>query len=413
MIRCICAEVVQVQDSIKVTANGMQLKDEYIKYDKDGNELSRIRKPKHEIALLRACKSIRFIAVPVFYHVNLFEITLNHFDAAAVQSWWHRARDIRASAGGNPLKFAWADEDVKNIKDRLGDYDVLAPELREWLATETDYGDLRLNFTMKRRTKIDTHLIIQRAITFNLTDSEPSWGDLEEWLRLWHSNQLPGFCGPFIEDVAMTPMLQAVANVFESVGALRDESWSTVQKLLPGLRKFVEGVDERWAEATKNADGNGEDKQVEDTAPPGCAAPDVEAGVAEEEEEGGRFTRSPAPTGHVVDLGDDEDEDDDPDDGDDEFEFAEPPASTQYYDAKQAQTQQEPREALRFTPTHRPTFRLMPTQRPFGTASALRPLGANRASSAAGTTTARRSSGLPPPSRQYITTPTEPDTDSE
>lgn len=395
MLRRICAEALQVEGPIKVTAKGMLLENEYIKYDKEGYELSRIQKPKHEIALLQACKDIRSIAVPVFYHVNLFEITLSHFDAATVQSWWNRAQGVRAVIGKERLEIAWADDEVKNIKDRLGDFDVLAPGLREWLATESSCGDMLLNFTMKRRTDFDTKPIPQRAITFNLTDSEPSWDNLEEWLRLWHGGQLPGFCGPFIEGVTMTPMLQAVANVFESVGGLRDETWGTVKKLLPGLRKFLEGVDKRWAEAVVVEEGTEEEGQMANTAPPGCAGPEVEGGLAEgDEEDGSQSAGTPAPTGRVVDLDDDDNED---------FDFDDPSPSTQYYDTKQAQTQQEPREASRYTPMHRPAFRRTLEPRPSGVAAGSHTLTSALATSTSDTSTATRPSGLPPPPRKRIT----------
>ena len=203
-----------------------------------------------EPALLQTCHALREIYRPVFYKENRFVVHVEQYGIHAVLPWLDRHGILAFTTSDSSVLDAQPEEEfqvavapaisdtseISNVEEVDGDF---------WEKAVRILGQRWETLSTQASTPPPSHA---RGDCIIRTDGVPNWMNLVSWLQLSHSGHVValmrgGASGMEEGEGGEAPPILAA---FEMVMSLGDESWATVEKILPGIRSMLVAVDARW-----------------------------------------------------------------------------------------------------------------------------------------------------------------------
>jgi hypothetical protein len=179
-----------------------------------------------EPGLLRVCKDVHAIALPLFYRETSFQCKADNFNVMALQPWVYKRQLV--------MKPSIDLTDGMHIGDELW-----AQKSKEWQCSRQ--GQMVANMLNKISTREDVGLPAP-TILFWAIDNNPCWANLVDWLKLYHAKKIEGY--EFRGRVE--PEHVVLKSVFGMVRALRGQSWSVVENVLNEASSALTAVDHGW-----------------------------------------------------------------------------------------------------------------------------------------------------------------------
>ncbi|SMR58092.1 unnamed protein product [Zymoseptoria tritici ST99CH_3D1] len=198
------------------------------------------REAGHDLALLRACRTIRKEAMPLYYVVNSFEVKVENFNASKLLPWYEQAIIHRGNAVAIPIVLAGGEEDCTNWWAMEKNKDLV----ESGFAKEQQLQLKRLKpFKGISTTAQASRGDIKLAVTYS-----PNWINLKEWLHLYHEGKLPNLMKWDIKGSKEEELLEGVVGAFNMMESFIDSKWETAEKALAGIRGYLVRDDKRWAQ---------------------------------------------------------------------------------------------------------------------------------------------------------------------
>ncbi|KAI7491005.1 hypothetical protein KC351_g229 [Hortaea werneckii] len=204
-----------------------------------------------EPALLRTCHALREIYRPVFYKENRFVVPVEQYGIHAVLPWLDRHGVLAFTTTDSSVVDAQPEEEFQvavapAVSDSSEMSNVEEVDADFWEKAVRILGQRWETLTTQASTAPPSHA---RGDCTIRADGVPDWMNLVSWLQLAHSGHVValmrgGASGEEEggEGAEAPPILAA----FEMVMSLGDESWETVEKILPGIRSMLVAGDARW-----------------------------------------------------------------------------------------------------------------------------------------------------------------------
>ncbi|KAI7561122.1 hypothetical protein KC317_g9274 [Hortaea werneckii] len=204
-----------------------------------------------EPALLQTCHALREIFRPVFYKENRFVVHVEQYGIHAVLPWLDRHGILAFTTTDSSVLDAQPEEDFQvAVAPAISD----TSEISNVEEVDGDFWEKAVRILGQRWESLTTQVSKappshSRGDCIIRTDGVPNWMNLVSWLQLSHSGHvvalMRGGAGDMQEEEQgeeAPPILAA----FEMVMSLGDESWATVEKILPGIRSILVAGDARW-----------------------------------------------------------------------------------------------------------------------------------------------------------------------
>ncbi|KAI6811921.1 hypothetical protein KC348_g12280 [Hortaea werneckii] len=204
-----------------------------------------------EPALLRTCHALREIYRPVFYKENRFVVHVEQYGIHAVLPWLDRHGVLAFTTTDSSVVDAQPEEEFQvavapAVSDSSEMSNVEEVDADFWEKAVRILGQRWETLTTQASTAPPSHA---RGDCTIRADGVPDWMNLVSWLQLAHSGHVVALMrggasgeGEGGEGAEAPPILAA----FEMVMSLGDESWETVEKILPGIRSMLVAGDARW-----------------------------------------------------------------------------------------------------------------------------------------------------------------------
>ncbi|KAI6814181.1 hypothetical protein KC340_g16222 [Hortaea werneckii] len=221
-----------------------------------------------EPALLQTCHALREIYRPVFYKENRFVVHVEQYGIHAVLPWLDRH---------GILAFTTADSSVLDAQPGEEFQVAVAPavghssEFSNAEAIDGDFWEKAVRLLGQRWETLTTPASPaapskSRGECIIRTDGVPNWTNLVSWLQLSHSGHVVALMrgdasGKEEEEGEEAPPILAA---FEMVMTLGDETWATVEKILPGIRSMLVAGDARWGSSLALTVAGEEDVNMSD-----------------------------------------------------------------------------------------------------------------------------------------------------
>ncbi|KAI6865942.1 hypothetical protein KC323_g4170 [Hortaea werneckii] len=203
-----------------------------------------------EPALLQTCHALREIYRPVFYKENRFVVHVEQYGIHAVLPWLDRHGILAFTTTDSSVLDAQPEEEFQvavapattdssriwNVEQVDGDF---------WEQAVRILGQRWETLTTQAPTAPPSH---SRGDCIIRTDGVPNWMNLVSWLQLSHSGHVVALMrgGASGEEEGEGGEAPPILAAFEMVMSLGDESWATVEKILPGIRSMLVAGDVRW-----------------------------------------------------------------------------------------------------------------------------------------------------------------------
>ncbi|KAI7558313.1 hypothetical protein KC343_g12562 [Hortaea werneckii] len=202
-------------------------------------------------ALLQTCHALCEIYRPVFYKENRFVVHVEQYGIHAVLPWLDRHGILAFTATGPSVLDAQPEEEfmvavapAASKSDRIWNVEQVDGDF--WEKAVRILGQRWETLTTQAPTAPPSHA---RGDCIIRTDGVPNWMNLVSWLQLSHSRHVValmrgGASGE--EEGGEGGEAPPILAAFEMVMSLGDESWATVEKILPGIRSMLVAGDVRW-----------------------------------------------------------------------------------------------------------------------------------------------------------------------
>ncbi|KAI7285795.1 hypothetical protein KC345_g1577 [Hortaea werneckii] len=203
-----------------------------------------------EPALLQTCHALREIYRPVFYKENRFVVHVEQYGIHAVLPWLDRH---------GILAFTATDSSVLDAQPAEGFQIAVAPavsgssEISNLEEVDGDFWEKAVRILVQRWETLSTQASTAPPSRFRgeciiRTDGVPNWMNLVSWLQLSHTGHVVALMrgGASGEEEGEGGEAPPILAAFEMVMSLGDESWATVEKILPGIRSMLVAGDARW-----------------------------------------------------------------------------------------------------------------------------------------------------------------------
>ncbi|KAI6888755.1 hypothetical protein KC360_g2591 [Hortaea werneckii] len=203
-----------------------------------------------ESALLQTCHALREIYRPVFYKENRFVVHVEQYGIHAVLPWLDRHGILAFTTTNSSVLDAQPEEEFQIAVAPADNHsiEVSSAEEIDGVFWEKAVRILAQKWETRTTSASPAAPSKSRGECIIRTDGVPNWTNLVSWLPLSHSGHVVALMrgDPSGKEYGEGEEAPPILAAFEMVMSLGDETWATVEKILPGIRSMLVAGDARW-----------------------------------------------------------------------------------------------------------------------------------------------------------------------